>query len=87
MFALRRCAPAVARVAARAPRCAPRFSGGGPTPLAHDHVKVPDDNYDIVIPELVETLEWVLATPPPLHQFEEPPIIVEIADLEPAGSR
>eukprot|EP00924_Labyrinthula_sp_SR-Ha-C_P006506 snap_masked-scaffold_38-processed-gene-0.8-mRNA-1 protein AED:0.07 eAED:0.07 QI:0/-1/0/1/-1/1/1/0/69 len=23
------------------------------------------------------TLEWVLTSPPPLHQFEEPPIIVE----------
>ncbi len=23
------------------------------------------------------TLEWVLSSPPPLHAFEEPPIIVE----------
>ena len=42
---------------------------------------------DVVVPELVETLEWVLDTPPPLHQFEESPIIVEIAGLEPAASR
>lgn len=40
-----------------------------------------------VVPELVETLEWVLDSPPPIHQFEEPPIIVEIAGIEPAGSR
>ena len=42
---------------------------------------------DVVVPELVETLEWVLDTPPPLHQFEESPIIVEIAGIEPVGSR
>mmetsp|Transcript_12756 Transcript_12756/g.14644 ORF Transcript_12756/g.14644 Transcript_12756/m.14644 type:complete len:88 (+) Transcript_12756:160-423(+) len=23
------------------------------------------------------TVEWILSSPPPLHQFEEPPIIVE----------
>jgi len=22
-------------------------------------------------------LQWILSSPPPLHQFEEPPIIVE----------
>ena len=42
---------------------------------------------EIVIPQLVETLEWVLDSPPPLHQFEEPPIIVEIAGIVPAGER
>jgi hypothetical protein len=28
----------------------------------------------VVIPDLVESLEWVLSTPPPAHQFEEPPV-------------
>jgi len=28
----------------------------------------------IVIPELVDTLEWVLDSPPNVHQFEEPPV-------------
>jgi len=28
----------------------------------------------IVIPELVDTLEWVLESPPNVHQFEEPPV-------------
>jgi hypothetical protein len=29
----------------------------------------------IVIPSLHDTLEWVLDTPPNVHQFEEPPVI------------
>jgi len=29
---------------------------------------------DVVIPELVDTLEWVLDSPPNVHQFEEPPV-------------
>ena len=28
----------------------------------------------VVIPELVDTLEWVLDSPPNVHQFEEPPV-------------
>lgn len=47
----------------------------------------PDDHLLQVVPELVETLEWVLDSPPPLHQFEEPPIIVEIGGVEPASMR
>ena len=33
-------------------------------------------------PMLVDSLEWVLDSPPNVHQFEEPPIIVEIEHLE-----
>lgn len=31
---------------------------------------------DVVIPELVSTLEWVLDSPPNVHQFDEPPVSV-----------
>ncbi|KAJ1437468.1 hypothetical protein B484DRAFT_392746 [Ochromonadaceae sp. CCMP2298] len=36
----------------------------------------------VIIPDLVDTLEWVLDSPPNVHQFEEPPIIVEIEHLK-----
>lgn len=32
------------------------------------------ESSDVVIPELVETLEWVLDSPPNVHQFDEPPV-------------
>lgn len=41
----------------------------------------PVSTSDVVIPECVDTLEWVLDSPPTLHQFDEPPIVVEIAHL------
>ena len=77
----RRLAPRViAPARARVPRLAvARFA----TEL--EVVEVREDG--VVLPELVETLEWVLDSPPPLHQFEESPIIVEIAGIEPAASR
>ena len=31
---------------------------------------------DIVIPQLVDTLEWVLDSPPNVHQFDEPPVSI-----------
>ena len=79
----RRLAPRViapARARAAVPRLAvARFA------TESEVVEVRDDG--VVVPELVETLEWVLDSPPPLHQFEESPIIVEIAGIEPAASR
>ncbi len=29
---------------------------------------------NVVVPHLVDTLEWVLDSPPPIHQFDEPPV-------------
>ncbi len=29
---------------------------------------------ETIVPSLVDTLEWVLDTPPNVHQFEEPPV-------------
>lgn len=42
---------------------------------------------DVVVPETVDTLEWVLDSPPPLHQFEESPIVVEVAVSHAFGRR
>ena len=47
----------------------------------HKYVITRDENNHltvdgkIVIPSLHDTLEWVLDTPPNVHQFEEPPVI------------
>jgi hypothetical protein len=53
--------------------------------LAHSthspQVVDPSKGKDVVFPRLVDTLEWVLDSPPNVHQFEEPPLIVEIAHL------
>jgi len=33
---------------------------------------------DVVIPDLVDTLEWILDSPCPVHQFDEPPVSLKI---------
>lgn len=38
----------------------------------------PWEEEGVVLAEVVDSLEWTLSSPPPVHQFEEPPIIVEI---------
>merc|ERR1719168_553600 len=37
---------------------------------------------NVVVPLITESLEWTLSSPPPLHQFEEPPLIVEVEHLD-----
>eukprot|EP01039_Chlorochromonas_danica_P008920 gene8920-9839_t len=41
-----------------------------------------DLDKDVVVPELADTLEWLLTCPTPVHQFEEPPIIIEVEHLK-----
>jgi len=37
---------------------------------------------NVVIPLITDSLEWTLSSPPPLHQFDEPPLIVEVEHLD-----
>jgi hypothetical protein len=37
---------------------------------------------NVIVPLIVDSLEWTLSSPPPLHQFEEPPLIVEVEHLD-----
>lgn len=56
------------------------FGPNESAPLVTEEVPVAPEG--CVIPELVDTLEWVLDSPPNVHQFEEPPIIIEIEHLK-----
>lgn len=38
-------------------------------------------NDNVIVPLITDSLEWTLSSPPPLHQFEEPPLIVEVEHL------
>ncbi|CAM9980114.1 unnamed protein product [Scytosiphon promiscuus] len=38
------------------------------------------EDEEIVKVVLADSLEWALSSPPPIHQFDEPPIVVEIAE-------
>lgn len=35
----------------------------------------------VVRAKVWDSLEWTLTSPPPVHQFDEPPIIVEISEV------
>ena len=37
---------------------------------------------NVIVPLVTDSLEWTLTSPPPLHQFEEPPLIVEVEHLD-----
>jgi len=33
---------------------------------------------DVIIADMVDSIEWAIPSPPPLHCFEEPPIMFEV---------
>lgn len=35
----------------------------------------------MIVPLVTDSLEWTLSSPPPVHQFDEPPLIVEVEHL------
>lgn len=37
---------------------------------------------NVVVPLIANSLEFTLSSPPPLHQFEEPPLVVETDHLD-----
>ena len=37
---------------------------------------------NVVVPLIANSLEWTLSSPPPLHQFIEPPLVVETEHLQ-----
>lgn len=37
---------------------------------------------NVVVPLIANSLEWALSSPPPLHQFTEPPLVVETDHLD-----
>lgn len=41
----------------------------------------PSSGDNVVVPLIANSLEWTLSSPPPLHQFQESPIVVETDHL------
>merc|ERR1719333_838227 len=41
---------------------------------------IDDYTNGIIYPNMANSVEWVLSSPPPLHQFYEPPIMVDCQD-------
>merc|ERR1719183_1513113 len=37
---------------------------------------------NVIVPLITDSLEWTLSSPPPLHQFDEPPLIIEVDHLD-----
>lgn len=72
-------------VYATAPRAgATRFLNAAPAapakPDAPKTGKEPWEEEGVVLAQVEDSLEWTLSSPPPIHQFDEPPIVVEIGE-------
>jgi heme/copper-type cytochrome/quinol oxidase subunit 1 len=39
--------------------------------------------YPVKVPHFEWTLEWMLPSPVPLHQFEQSPVVIEVKDRNP----
>ncbi|CAH0520722.1 unnamed protein product [Peronospora belbahrii] len=60
-----------------------RFSTDG-TVYGVPEQNTPTEDPQVVIPEVHQTLEWCLSSPPPLHQFDEAPLVIETyGDVDP----
>lgn len=72
----------VATVALRPAVCAaaPRAAAATALPLQQQRFFSAKEDEEIVKVVLADSLEWALSSPPPIHQFDEPPIVVEIAE-------
>lgn len=82
---LRFTASKVATVALRpaVTAAAPRSAAATATTLVQQHRSCSsktESSDEIVKVVLADSLEWTLSSPPPIHQFDEPPIIVEIGE-------
>ena len=40
------------------------------------------DSNEVYTAEMVDSIEWAVESPPPLHCFEEPPILIEVQGME-----
>jgi len=56
-----------------------------PSAMPHHDEVIEKTEGGAVITESHYTLEWVVQTPPPLHAFEEPPMLVEWPEGEDGG--
>ena len=69
----------LARRAAIASQATLVASKGAALRAAFSTALPPGEN--VVVPLITDSLEWTLSSPPPLHQFTEPPLIVECEHL------
>lgn len=72
----------VATVALRPAVCAaaPRAAAATAFQQQQRSMSGKGEDEEIVKVVLADSLEWALSSPPPIHQFDEPPIVVEIAE-------